>query len=176
MAEYLVFADSDDATIVKGGTIDDVGPNSDPSLQVHAPGQTAYLVPQGTLAWPGINLEPMRAAMTAKVDTAAEAFRLNFITPGAGQAMTYAYKASEVKAWEADNTVPTPFLTAEATARGMTVADLAAEAGAQITAWITIGSKIEGARMGAKAAITAATTVPAMARAGNVDWAALASS
>ena len=120
------------------------------------------------------DLDALRLAMTRKVDSEAEAFRLNFITPGSGQAMTYQYKANEVKAWTADNSVATPFLSAEAASRGMTVAELAAEAAAQIAAWTIMGSKIEGERMGAKAAIAAGVDAAAIRTAATVDWEALA--
>lgn len=116
------------------------------------------------------NIEPLRDRLLASLDAAAEATRLQFITGGSGQGMTYQYKVSEALAWTADNTASVPFLTAEATARSMTVAALVAEVQGNAAAWTVIGSKIEAARMGAKTAVRTATTAAAMISAAAVDW------
>ena len=60
-------------------------------------------------------------------------------------------------------------------ARGMTVADLAAEVAATAAAWTQLGALIEGARMGAKQAVREAASWEAKQAAAVVDWEALAS-
>lgn len=137
------------------------------------PTQAAMDVPVEALSTIPLDLGPIRAVMVAQVDMTAERTRMLFLTPGEGQALTYSYKADEARRWTADGSVETPFLTAEAAARGMTVADLAAEVLTAIAAWTTIGASIEAARMKAKAEIIASDSLPALAAAGGVDWAAV---
>lgn len=117
------------------------------------------------------DLDALRAAMAARIDAEAEQVRQLFLTPGSGQAMTYAKKEWEARAWAVDNATPTPFLSAEAPARGMTVAVLAAEVLALSDAWVAVGSAIEGVRMGAKTAVAAAPTLGGIIAAATVDWA-----
>lgn len=166
--DYVVFNNADGES-VKGGSISDAS-----QLAIQAgEGQTAVIVPPGTLAWPGIDLTPLRAQMSAAVDVAAGAFRSQFITVTPGQEATYIYKANEARAWTADNSAPTPLLSPEAAARNMTIAALAAEVLANESAWLQLGGKIEGARMGAKTAIAAATNIGGVVAAATVNWQAL---
>ncbi len=136
-------------------------------------GAGLVVVPQAVIASPALDLNALRAALALQVDTEAERVRQLFLTPGAGQAMTYARKEAEARAWQADDTAVTPFLSAEAPARGMTVAALAAEVITLSDAWTSVGALIEGLRMGAKTQITAAETLGAIVAAGNVEWGTL---
>ena len=142
----------------------------DPATQALAWSNGAWLVTTIEPPDPVVQLAVARARCIAKIDVDAEAARAPFLTPGTGQAMTYTYKAAEAKAWSADNAAPTPFLSAEALARGMTIADLAAEVLASIGAWTAIGARIEAARMGAKVAIAAAGDIDAIEAAVTIDW------
>ncbi len=96
-----------------------------------------------------------------RIDQQAEQIRLQYITDGAGQAMTYREKLEEAKALQNDaapDPAGYPLLSAEV---GVTGADLQAVADvilAQAVAWRPIAAAIEAARMGAKKAINAATT------------------
>ncbi len=121
-----------------------------------------------------LRLDVMKPFLMTRVDQQAEAFRLMFITPGAGQAMTYTYKADEARAFAIDPTATVPFLNAEATARGIPVEDVAAEVFSQVEQWVAMGSKIEGARMASKSAISAAIDTAGAIFAATVDWSALA--
>jgi len=118
-------------------------------------------------------LEDMRGRLLASLDDQAEATRLKYITNGSGQSMTYQYKVAEAAAWTADNEASVPFLSAEADARGMTIADLVSEVQTNAAAWTLIGSKIEAARMGAKTAVRNASTAAEMIAAATVDWQAV---
>jgi hypothetical protein len=120
-----------------------------------------------------VNLDPLRAAMNAKIDREAEEFRLKFITPGAGQAVTYIWKSMEAQAWLADPNAPVPIIEAEATATGSTVAAVVAEVTAAMGQWKAIGALIEGARRGAKKAVAEAANVSEIHAAGTVNWLAL---
>ncbi len=82
-------------------------------------------------------------------------------------------REAEARAWSLDNDTTTPFLSAEAAARGVTIADLAAEVIQLADAWVAIGAAIEGLRMGAKAAVGRATNLGAIVAAGKVDWSVL---
>lgn len=136
-------------------------------------GAELMMVPQQILlgrAWPNLDLAILRIALSNGIDAEAEQIRQRFLTPGAGQAMTYQRKEAEARAWMADNTAPTPFLSAEAPARDVTVADLAAEVIMLADQWTAIGSAIEGLRMGAKAALQRAGTFGQIIAAAKVDW------
>ena len=145
-------------------------PAIDPAAQALTWSDGAWVVTPIEQPDPVAQLAAARAVATAKVDVEAEAARAGFLTPGTGQAMTYTYKADEAKAWSADTSAPTPFLSAEALARGMTIADLVAEVLASIAAWTMIGARIEAARMGAKVAIATAADIDGVEAAMAIDW------
>lgn len=128
------------------------------------------LVPQAVVRTREIDLDVLRAYLAASIDAQAEQIRQQFLTPGAGQGMTYIRKEMEARAWIVDNGAPVPFLTVEAAARGMTVADLAAEVIQLADAWVAIGSTIEGLRMGAKTTIARSVTFGEVVLASEVDW------
>ena len=117
--------------------------------------------PEGPCEWDGeawaINLAPCKRSMIDAVNSRAEAVRNLFLTPGSGQAITYARKEDEARAWTIEaNPAAFPFLSAEATATGATLADTAALVLDQANAWVTIGAAIEGNRRGLVVAIEAA--------------------
>ena len=161
---YVVY-DSTTGAVARSGTCQDY------DLQKQAgPGQGVMLATADCIIIAEVNLDPVKASAANQIDEASEAVRAQFITPGAGQAMTYLTKQAEAAAYLADNAAPTPFLTAEAAATSTTVAALAAVVHARAVAWQTIGAKIEAARMGAKAAVSAATNVGEVAAAMAIDW------
>ncbi|MAO56583.1 MAG: hypothetical protein CMM61_12915 [Rhodospirillaceae bacterium] len=99
----------------------------------------------------------------AKVDIDAEAARLQFITPGAGQALVYQRKEAQARACLAAHDEQNPPSTGDFPALdaevGITAADIlgvAAAVVAQAEAWAPIGDLIEATRLSAKAAIVAA--------------------
>lgn len=136
-------------------------------------GEAVMRATAGVTAVVEMNLEPVRDAMRAQVDAEAEAFRLRFITPGAGQAITYLRKEQEAAAYLADPGATVPILAAEAAAIGMTVADLAQEVADASAQWLAIGTAIEARRRAAKKAIADATTIAEIHTAATVDWQAL---
>jgi hypothetical protein len=103
-------------------------------------------------------LAAAKAALLNDVDVWAERVRLRFITPGAGQAMTYIAKNAEAVVYLADNATPTPFLSAEAAAIDSTVAALALEVRDSAIGWQAAGAAIEANRRGLKVAIRTAGT------------------
>lgn len=121
-----------------------------------------------------VSLAALKAAVMAGIDEAAELARLKYITPGAGQAMTYTEKAAQARQClaatdplEADY----PLLAAEIGITAATLVEVAGVVAAAHSAWIGIGALIEGARLQAKAAIDAAEDIAAVhAAAGNVVW------
>lgn len=119
-------------------------------------------------------LAAAKRMLADRIDAAAEAERLRYITGGAGQAMTYQRKADEARAClTATDPMPAdyPMLAAEI---GITAEDLTGVAqivNAAYEAWLAVGSQIEAERLGTKAAIDAATTVEeASAAAEAVVW------
>ena len=113
---------------------------------------------------------PLLAEIHAQIDRQAEEVRAQYITPGAGQAMTYLQKQAEAAAVIADANAPAPILSAEAEAMGTTLGDLAAEVHANALAWASIGGKIEGARRAAKRAAADATTPATLRAAAQINW------
>ena len=67
---------------------------------------------------------------------------------------TWAVQTAEYSAWVANNTTPTPYISALAAARGMTLADLMAKIGAKVAGLATI----QGMQHALEAAVNAATT------------------
>lgn len=97
-----------------------------------------------------------------QIDTAAEQGRLQHITPGDGQAMTYREKVREVATWLFDhdgtaaNADNFPLLYAEAAARSLSVDAVATEIHINAGLWGgVIGPAIEGTRVAAKDAAKA---------------------
>lgn len=165
IVEYIVFAVESGEVIKHGHAPEDMV-----AIQA-AEGQRAIVIPAGVASWGSIDLEPLRAKLVADVDAEAGAARARFITVIPGQDSTYIYKAREAAAWSSGADPATaPFLAAEAAATGTAIDDLAASVLAMEAQWIAIGSAIEGARMGAKAALAAATDLPGMVAAITVDW------
>ena len=96
------------------------------------------------------------------LDDLAERVRLRYITAGAGQALTYADKAAEAKAFLDGGAIGLPedfpFLSEESAAREIT---LEAAANLILTtrqAWVPLGAAIEGVRMRGKIVIAAQST------------------
>lgn len=115
------------------------------------------------------NLAFHKRRMIDQVNERAEQVRGMHLTPGSGQAITYARKEEEARRWteEADE-AGFPFLSAEAAATGATLAETAALVLAQANAWVMLGSAIEGHRRGLVVAIEAAETLEEIDIAG--DW------
>lgn len=125
-----------------------------------------------------------KAAAQARVDTAAEAARLKYITTGAGQALTYQRKSTERMAYLSAVQMGAPVSTAafpmlaasigvEVPNTGVEAADLAAVAaliGAREAGFAVVGSQIERLRLTAKAAIAAAANEGQIAAAEAVVW------
>ena len=112
-----------------------------------------------------------------RIDIEAENRRLDFITPGDGQAQTYRLKTIEAEAIVA-GAVPSkaahPFVWKEAGALGVTPEIRASQILAMRDAWASVGSDIEAARQGAKAAVTKAKgNQKSMEAAAVVDWAVM---
>jgi hypothetical protein len=128
--------------------------------------------------WNATNVEPDLAAVKARakahIDEAAERARLKYITPGAGQAMTYAEKAAQARQCLAETDpleTDYPLLAAEIGITAASLVDVAAVVVAAHAAWIGIGAAIEGIRLQAKSSIDAAEDAAAVhAVAETVVW------
>lgn len=168
--KHFVVYDLATGNVLRAGTC------LDQDLEAQAqPGEGVIEASADSVIVAEVNLDPVRNSLMAKIDAEAEDVRGRFITPGAGQAMTYLRKEAEAKAWLADHNAATPFLTAEAASTGTTVALLAADVAARAAAWSVIGPKIEAARLGAKKAVKAATNIGQMHAAATVNWQAVIS-
>lgn len=131
----------------------------------------------------GAGLAQVKAKALAKIDSDAEAARLRFVTPGAGQAMEYQATEAEARRYAAAgfpvplDSAAYPFLWAEVSAqesaRAGAVVDprsIAELIVAQADQWVAIGSEIKRLRREAKLRIEIATTVAEVRQAENVSW------
>lgn len=103
-----------------------------------------------------VELAQLKLARQSAIDTAAERERLRWITPGAGQAMTYQAKVEEARRHAQDpEPVPSayPMLAAEIGITGADLAGVAAVVVAAFEQWLAIGAAIEGVRLSAKRAV-----------------------
>lgn len=167
MTEYYAVYDVASGDFIAGG----FGPPGAAAIQVLAEGRAVAVVPQAALLPNnGFDLVVVKQQLRAQVDWGAEDFRQGFITPGAGQALTYQYKAEEAKAYSIDPAAPTPFLAQEAEDMETTVAALAAEVLGQVAAWTMIGKRIEGRRRRTNRDVEAATNLGGALAAARVDW------
>ena len=123
-----------------------------------------------------LKLGKIQTALLGSIDpvmTAAEGERLKYITPGAGQSMTYQQKMEEVRALAQDvdpDAANYPLLSAEIGITAPSLAEVATVVLAAFHLWQQVGAAIEGTRLGAKAAIDAAETVEAAEAAADVTW------
>lgn len=120
-----------------------------------------------------LDLASVESEMRAKIDREAGEFRQNFITEIPGQQLTYDRKEGEARALKAGKPGPFIFLEAEARRTGQTIDQLATEVIINADAWAYLGAEIEGQRVGAKRAVTAATTRADKVAAADINWWAL---
>lgn len=119
-----------------------------------------------------VDLLGLKAVLKAEIDAAAEVERNRYITPGAGQAMTYQAKSAEAARFASDADPQAgdyPLLAAEVGITGETLGDVAGVVAAAHAQWLAIGALIEAARLAAKAAVDAAENAAA-ARAVTPAW------
>ena len=115
------------------------------------------------------DLAGLKARLRERIDTEAEGVRRLYITAGDGQAMVYLQKRAEAEVVAAGGE-PGPHIAAEIGITGTTAAEVAAVILAQAQAWAAVSAGIESRRLGAKAAVDAAATIPAALQAGRVNW------
>ncbi len=97
-----------------------------------------------------------------RIDTAAEAARLAYVTDGAAMALVYRQKYAEALAWQADNEQVGPLLQAEAARTGSAAADIVATWSAKASAWLSAAAAIETIRHDALDAIETSGDVQAV--------------
>lgn len=118
-------------------------------------------------------LAAVKSLRKAAIDAEAERQRLRWITPGAGQAMTYQAKVDEARALAVDgeDADPShyPMLSAEIGITAATLQDVAGVVIAAYQQWQMLGAAIEAARLGAKRAVDLAATA-AEVEAVSVNW------
>ncbi len=129
------------------------------------------------------NLPALRQVAYAAIDSAAETCRLQYMTPGYGQAMVYLQKLAEAQRFitayptAGSPGVPTvadpvdwPFVSAELNINGSSMWAVADTIVTTAQAWLTVAPQVETLRLSAKRAVTAAMTQAAIAAAQSVSW------
>ena len=106
----------------------------------------------------GVLYGARQLAMTA-IDEAAEATRLRYITPGAGQSMVYQAKGAEAADLLAGGAGAHPLLEAEAVATGVSVEELAVAINAMMQEWTSVAAIIEARRLAGKASVRSAISI-----------------
>ena len=115
----------------------------------------------------GPTLDEVKAQAKAQVDAAAEAQRLQYITAGAGMALSYEAKRTEAHRWllagqpASPSANDYPWAAGRAATFDTTIAAVLAEWLAQADAWTAVGVAIEAVREKAKAGISGAESVGA---------------
>lgn len=144
--------------------VDDNGEQTDAEL-------SKVLKPYGLLIG---TVADIKSALKEEVDRAAEAERLKFITPGAGQAMTYQQKVDEARAFKAaSNPKPAdyPVLSSEVGITATTLNEVADIVLAAFAQWQQVGAAIESIRLGSKRGIDAAANeAAARAIVDAIEW------
>lgn len=130
-------------------------------------------VPQAVILQMPRNLDALRAASVLSIDNQAEVARSRYVTALPAQIGTYVLKEAAARAWLADPSASTAMLEPEASARGMTIAALAAEVVAMADEWVRLSGAIEGLRFAAKTRLAQATTIGAIVAAATIDWSTL---
>jgi len=105
------------------------------------------------------NMPALREAAKQRIDAEAEAARLVYITPGAGQAMAYQEKYEEAVALILDpslTTIDVPHIFAEVGLTGETAEEVATVIVGMRTTWKFVSADIERTRLALKAAVDAA--------------------
>ncbi|WP_353640749.1 hypothetical protein [Mesorhizobium sp. WSM2239] len=108
-----------------------------------------------------------------RIDASAGEVRKNFITSVPGQEMVYQQKRVEAEALMAQLDIAhseIPHIVAEAELNGIEPYDQAVIIITMSEQWKDVSAPIEKMRLGAKAAVTAATTPAEIEAAANVDW------
>ncbi len=107
---------------------------------------------------PETDLASIKSSLKTLVDVAAETERLKYITPGAGQALTYMQKSDEARRYLSEDDPDAanyPLLSAEIGITADDMAGVASIVSAAFIQWQQIGAAIEAARLGGKASIDA---------------------
>ncbi|NTZ90472.1 hypothetical protein [Agrobacterium tumefaciens] len=123
-----------------------------------------------------LDLDQWKLKLASKIDADAEIARLHYITGGAGQAMTYQQKAQEaaevlalVGSGEIDGSY-FPLLSAEVGITAPTLIQVAQVVDSAYQTWRVVGARIEALRLGGKASVSAASTIPAAKAAAQIEW------
>lgn len=151
-------------------------PDPLPTLRDEQAAAIAAWVTGGEEPAAAFTLAQLQAAALAEIDRQAEAARLKWLTPGAGQAQEYARTEAEADAAIAAGATGFagyPMLKAERDAvvlaaggdaadplQGPTVQEVAAEVAAQRDAWLAPGAAIKAERRRAKLAVAALPDEP----------------
>ncbi|HYH39938.1 MAG TPA: hypothetical protein VD860_17080 [Azospirillum sp.] len=146
-----------DVATHKGYTIEPYSPPAPPEPQPPAPP----------------TLSEVKAAAIRRINAEAGDLRAQHVTVTIGQEGTYLEKAREARAFQADaspSPVAYPYLSAEATHTGMTMAEVAQLVTTTEAAWTAINAEIEGRRRGALVAVDRADDVAEVGAVFPIRW------
>lgn len=127
----------------------------EPGTASYAPADAAFAGLEALVAAKAARAAPpaptfaeQRAAAIRQIDAMAEAVRLRYITPGAGQAATYMLKEQQAEAFKAAGYAGTPpgMVQAEVDATGKTAQQAADFILATRDAWVAKAVQVEDAR------------------------------
>jgi hypothetical protein len=125
------------------------------------------------------DLSGPKADAKQRIDVDAETFRLNFITPGSGQSMTYEEKYQEAMAFLANPNIDEehiPHIVLEIGITAPTKQGVAEVIVGMRNQWKLLSAKIDAARLAAKKAVDEAANPADIENARNVNWLAVVSS
>lgn len=121
---------------------------------------------------PQVDLEALRYSLKRSVDEQAEEARRQYITPGESMAMTYQEKLAQARAYTTrlNDNGSYPLLDASVGIEGDDRGAVARLVIEKYTLWVGIAAMIEQIRLGAKAAIDAASDEESMRAAAITEW------
>lgn len=113
---------------------------------------------------PTVALAEVQMSALAECDEVSEQIRLQYVTPGFGQAQVYAAKLAQAEAWQSATSndrkdlTKWPLIESEVDATGLQPAAAVAAIVGAAKSWIKAAAKIERIRLKCKKRIDAATT------------------
>jgi len=167
---------------VDASTFEVLGVGSDSGTQYPTAALGKMIVPVSPAVvrttWPidegPIDPVALKQSLRAKIDAEVGAVRVQFITDVPGQAQTYEKKEAEARLWidgdEVTNPDRYPFMLAEATVRGIAIAQVRAEIMAQVNQLTPVAALMEAHRVNAKQNVLTATTLPDIIAAAVIPW------
>ena len=147
------------------------GSTGDAAIQELPAGLAALVVPRAAIEGETINLDVIKADQSRNVDLQAGAVRSLYYTNVPGQSQIYEKKEAEARSYsKGASPADFPFMSAEASLRGVPVDEVQAEIMAQVNLLTPLAAAVESHRVVAKRNVATATNIKEIVEAATIDW------